>query len=76
MLEQNSFEADQTVTFTWTITKSTPFNLFIQLGFKNPLDISQGSLSDRIRVWLKKDILMIKDTMGMYKGWTDKSNNT
>ena len=29
MLEQNSFEADQTFTFTWTVTKSTPFKLFI-----------------------------------------------
>ena len=31
--EQNSFEADQTFSFTWTVVKSTPFKLFIQLNF-------------------------------------------
>jgi hypothetical protein len=46
------------------------------MGFINPLDISQGAFSDRIRVWLKQDILMIKDTIGMYKGWVDRSDNT
>jgi hypothetical protein len=47
----------------------TPENIFVQMKFKTPLDVSQGVLPDIVRVKMLVSLFMVEDLKGIYSEW-------
>lgn len=75
LLEMNSDEEDQTEEFKYNITKFMPSLLLTQLTFSKPLEISQGSVFDRVHVWMKRELFMIRDEWEIWKTWKDPNED-
>lgn len=69
--EQRSDEIDQTDEFKYEVIKHTPDNLFVQLYFSEPLDVSQGVELDLVHVDMMRKLFMVEDLNGVYSEWKE-----
>ena len=66
-----SDEEDQTDEFQFELLEHTPMNIYIQLKFSRPLEVSQGVLKDRIHVKMLKTLFMVEDIEGNFAAWKE-----
>jgi hypothetical protein len=69
VFEMLSDEYDQTKEFTYKILDQTPFNIYLQLYFSRPLEVSQGTMKDRIHITMLNSLFMVEDLQGDFDSW-------
>ena len=67
-LELNQFnEEEGDPGFSWELTEFKSSYLLTQLLFEQPFLVSPGDTFDKVVVYMKRDIFMIKDVWGYHK---------
>jgi hypothetical protein len=66
-----SDEEDQTEEFEFELLEHTPMNIYVQLKFSRPLEVSQGVMKDRIHVKMLKTLFMVEDLEGHFAAWQE-----